>query len=60
MPCPEDPSCTQLGKEGFGNKIPKVKLNSMLKNFFLILTITPGGREREITEIEEKENRATQ
>lgn len=33
--------------KGFGNKIPKVKLNSMLKNFFLILTITPeGGREK--------------
>lgn len=32
----------------------------MLKNFFLIVTIALGGREREITEIKKKANRATQ
>lgn len=50
----EDPSHTQLSKEGLGKEIPRAKLNSRLKNLFL--SIAPEEREREITERGEQSN----
>lgn len=57
MPWPEDPSHTQLSKEGLGKEIPRAKLNSRLKDLFL--SIAPGGTEREITEREDREQSNT-
>ena len=61
MPWPVDPSHTQLSKEGLGIEIPRAKLNSELKHFFLILAIVTGGRERKRSyrNREEREQRNT-
>lgn len=59
MPEPDNPSHTRLSKEGLGNEIPKAKLNSKPKHFSSI-TASEGSKEREITEIKKRENKATQ